>query len=102
MPSDGARSQRRETRSPGPEGVVPQAWFPSSFFGYWRAGRRSGDHRSTTMAENEHTPEHPRDEPEQDLKEEPSEQRTGEDPEDLLRRTEQEKAERDRRLADDS
>ena len=52
------------------------------------------------MAEHDHTPEHANDEPEKDLKEEPADQRLGEAPEDLLRRTTQEQAEREQRLAD--
>ena len=54
------------------------------------------------MTEHEHTPEPANDEPEKDLREEPADQRQGEAPEDLLRRTTREQAEREQRLADES
>jgi hypothetical protein len=42
--------------------------------------------------------EEPQDRPEMDLVEEPTDQRDGEEPEDLLRRSDAEQAERDREL----
>jgi hypothetical protein len=59
-----------------------------------------GEGQEQAMAEQEARADRDRDEPERDLKEEPAAQRSGEGPEDLLRRSAQEQAEWVNRVPD--